>query len=448
MRSYINETLIRLYESCGIHVDHPDTLKEALRTAKYPHIADLIDLWIQDRDTGGLGDRGKTINSLISNTFQLTRKGALSYLNRDSDIDTDKKVIVIDVSGIHNERMRSAMNVLTTGIMWQKFRTTKKSGTKTAIAVDEARVFLNDPITRKAIVDQLTLARSDHVMCIYMTQQLSDIAKNDVSDEFKNNIFVNVVFGPGGDESKIPLVEAYYNFTDEEVRRWVKLGQGQAMITVQGMKTPVDIHLTDFELGMIKGTNFTTKLEPNNQSSAIGSCIKEDVQELVMANGICLDSWCNGEDKDRYFASIGWQAATFNNATGAGRVAAWVKPGLIVNGKVGAQSDDHYATVLQIAAHLLLNGVTEVEVHHTDDVDVSAKMGEEWFAFEFEKPRSHTKDELMRKQERAAEKYSECFFIGTTENIKFLQESVIKQNVFPRGVQLRRLMDNLCEERL
>jgi len=31
-RSYINETLLELYESCGIYVDRPETLKDALRT--------------------------------------------------------------------------------------------------------------------------------------------------------------------------------------------------------------------------------------------------------------------------------------------------------------------------------------------------------------------------------------------------------------------------------
>ena len=448
MRSYINETLIRLYENHGIYVDHPETLKEALRNAKYPHLSDLIDIWIQDRDEGGKGDRGKTINSLISNTYQLTMKGALSYLNRDSDIiDIDKKVIVIDVSGIRNERMRSAMNVLTTGIMWQKFRTTKNSKQKTAIAIDEARVFLSDPITRRAIVDQLTLARSDHVMCIYMTQQLSDISKNEIADEVKNNIFVNVVFGPGKDDSKASLVKEYYNFTDEEVRKWVKLGVGQAMIAVQGTKTPVEIKLTDFELGMIKGTNFAAKSESENQSTATGSCIDKRVQELVMANGICLSAWCEGEDQERYFAELKWQSATFNSATGAGMVKAWVKPGLIVNEMVGAQSEDHYATVLQIAAHLLLNGADTVEVHHTTDVDVSAKIGAEWFAFEFEKPGSHTKDQLMDKQKRAGDRHDVCYFIGVTENINFLKKSVIAQNVIPRGAQLRRLMGNLIEER-
>lgn len=444
-RSYINETLIRLYAKYGIHVDRPETLKEALQTAKYPHMADLIDMWLHDRDSGGLGDRGKTINSMINNTFQLTRSGALSYINRDSDIDIKKKFIVIDVSKVDPD-MREAMNVFATGIMWQKFKSTQKSGRKTIIAIDESREFLKNPTTRLDLVNQLTQARSDNVGIWMMMQQLSDAAKNDVGDEVKNNMFLNVAFGPGKDESKIPLVKEYYHLTDREAREWVKCGQGEAMAMVRGDKSPISIKLTDYEMGVIKGTNWRTS-EPTNQASAIGSCVDEKVQKLVEENGFCLSSWCTDETDAAYFTGLGWERKTFNSATSAGLIKAWVRPGLIKNDKVGAQSDDHYATVLQIAGYLLMAGMSETAVHHTDNVDVSSKIGDDWIAFEFEKPRSHTKDELMDKQRRAEVDHSICYFVGVTENLKFLKDAVVKQNVLPRGVNLRRLIDNLIEER-
>jgi hypothetical protein len=412
---------------------------------KYPHMADLIEMWIQDRDAGGLGDRGKTINSMINNSFQLTRTGALSYINRDSDIDVKKKFIVIDVSKVDAD-MREAMNVFATGIMWQKFKTTRKSGRKTIIAIDESREFLKNPTTRTDLVNQLTQARSDNVGIWLMMQQLADAAKNDVGDEVKNNMLINISFGPGGDSSKISLVKEYYNMTDREAKEWIACGTGEAMVMVKGDKSPISVKLTDYELGVIKGTNWL-KSKPENQSSAIGSCIDEKVQKLVEENGLCLSSWCIDETSDTYFAGLGWERKTFNSATGAGLVGAWVRPGLIKNDKIGSQSDDHYATVLQIAGHLLMSGITETEVHHTDDVDVSAKIGDEWIAFEFEKPRSHTKDQLMDKQRRAETDHSICYFVGVTENIPFLKDAVVKQNVLPRGTQLRRLIDNLIEER-
>jgi len=407
-------------------------------------MADLIDLWIRDSEIGMKGDKQKTVLSMIANTFQLTRKGSLSYINRDSDIKM-KRFTVIDISAVDDD-MREAMNVFTTGLMWQKFKSTRKSGRKTIIAIDEAREFLKNQTTRTDLVKQLTQARSNNVCICMMTQQLSDISKNDVGDEVRNNIFLNVAFGPGGDESKIPLVKDYYRFTDREAKEWTTLGVGEAMVMCRGEKVPVEFKLTDYELGVIKGRNLQNA-EPTNQSLVSGSIIDEKVQNLVEDNGFCLSSWCEDSKDEEYFSRLGWERRTFNSATSAGRVKAWTRRGLIRNGMVGSQSEDHYSTVLQIAGYLQMSGVSETKVYHTDNVDVSTKIGDEWFAFEFEKPRSHTKDELMAKQRRAEVDHSICYFVGVTDNLKFLKESVTPQYVVARGVNLRRLIENLIEER-
>jgi len=441
-RSYINETLLELYESRGIYVDRPDMLKEALRTAKWPHMDDLIEIWKRDSDIGMRGDKQKTVLSMIANTFQLTRKGALSYINNDSDIEM-KRFTVIDLSSVDDD-MREAMNVFTTGLMWQKFKATRKSGRKTIIAIDEAREFLKNPTTRTDLVQQLTQARSNNVCICMMTQQLSDISKNDVADEVRNNIFVNVAFGPGKDVSKIPLVKDYYGFSDGEAKAWSLCGVGEAMVMCRGEKVPVVLKLTDYELDVIKG-RYSPSGEPKNQSLVIGSHINEMVQKLVSEHGFCLYQW--SEDNGEHLTSAGWERHAFNSAMGAGLIKALVRPGIIKNGMVGAQSEDHWATVMQIGGYLMMSGISDTEVHHTDDVDVSAKIGDEWIAFEFEKPRSHTKDQLMAKQRRAEKKHSICYFVGITENLAFLKNSVVKHNVIPRGINLRNLIDNLIEER-
>ena len=131
---------------------------------------DLIELWKQDLDEAGHTDRGKTISSMIANTFQLSRLGSMSYINRDSSISIDKQFTVIDVSGVDPELL-DAMNVFVTGLMWQKFRNTRKSGKPTMIIIDEARVFLQD----KTLMTQLTQARSDNVGIGFCIQQLADL---------------------------------------------------------------------------------------------------------------------------------------------------------------------------------------------------------------------------------------------------------------------------------
>jgi len=441
-RSYINETLLELYESRGIYVDRPDTLKEALRTANYPKMNDLIEIWKRDAEIGMRGDKQKTVLSMIANTFQLSLKGALSYINHDSDIEM-KRFTVIDLSSV-DEDMREAMNVFTTGLMWQKFKATRKSGRKTIIAIDEAREFLKNPTTRIDLVQQLTQARSNNVCICMMTQQLSDISKNDVADEVQNNIFVNVAFGPGKDASKIPLVKEYYGFSDKEAKEWAMCGVGEAMVMSRGEKVPVVFKLTDYELDVIKG-RYSPNEEPANQGQAIGSHIDEKVRAFTNSGGFCLYPW--SDDNGEYLQANNWERHTFNSAMGAGLIRALVRPGIVRNGMVGAQSEDHWATVMQIGGYLLMSGINDTEVHHTEDVDVSAKIGDEWVAFEFEKPRSHTKDQIVEKQRRAEAKHSVCYFVGITENLAFLKDAATKQNVIPRGVTLRNLIDNLIEER-
>ena len=461
-RSYINRTLIELYEQYGIYIDRPETLKKSLRDTKYPLMEDLISIWEKDLKAGLRGDLQKTVYSMINNTFQLGHKGAFSWINRDSNIDISKRFIVIDVSSIKDTKMREAMNVFVTRIVWQKFRANKKNKKDdkknkryTIIAIDEAREFFKNQTTRDAIIDQLTQARTDKVFIWLMTQQLTDIKKSGVGEEVQNNIFVDVAFGPDQVESKVELVSKYYHFTEKDERDWILCGTGQAMVMIRGKKTPVEIKLTKYELGMIKGDNLRQRKLAENQSTAIGNPIDERVKKLVEENGLCVASWIRENeqpnddfmsDAEDYFTALGWERTTFISAIGSGKVKAWIRPRLIINDKVGSQSKTHYATVMQIAGYLLINGIEETSVHHTDNVDVSTRVGDDPLAFEFEMPGSHTGKQLRDKQTRAEVDHALCYFIGTSDNVKFLRQEVVAQNVVQRGVNLKRLLNILIEE--
>jgi len=71
-KSYINETLIRLYKNCGIDVGNPETLKQSLAVGNFPCMNDLIELWKQDLKEAGHSNRVQTIDSMIANTYQFT----------------------------------------------------------------------------------------------------------------------------------------------------------------------------------------------------------------------------------------------------------------------------------------------------------------------------------------------------------------------------------------
>lgn len=449
-RGYINETIVRLYAQYGIHIDRPETLKNTLKTAKYPLMDDLIELWKQDLKECGQGDRKKTISSLINNTFSLTKNGSLSYINNESNIGDhlNKRFLVIDVSSIDPE-MREAMNVFVTGLIYQRFRVTDKDARKTIVVIDEAGVFFRDPTTRADIVTQLTQARSSGVSMWFSTQQLFDIESSGIAPIVKQNVFVSVAFGPGGDVSKIKPVVEYYQLDDFETTQYTNCGVGEAMVMIQGNKIPVKIQLTPYELSVLDDTTKTEEKHAKYQSTAIDNPIDELVLKLVEDNGICMTSWIletYSAIEDDYFKSIGWTAITCASAIGAGKLKAWARPKLIIDEKVGAQSKDHYCTVLQIAGYLRINNVHQTEVHHSDNVDVSTIIGAKFVAIEYERPGSHTSDELFRKQIRAEESYDICYFVGITENLPFLKGSVIKQNVIQRGINLKRLLDILIGE--
>ena len=101
---------------------------------------------------------------------------------------------------------------------------------------------------------------------------------------------------------------------------------------------------------------------------------------------------------------------------------------------------------MQIAGYLLINGIEKTSVHHTDNVDVSTRVGDDPLAFEFEMPGSHTGKQLRDKQTRAEVDHALCYFIGTSDNVKFLRQEVVAQNVVQRGVNLKRLLNILIEE--
>jgi hypothetical protein len=439
-RSYINESLIRLYKNCGIDVSHPETLKQSLAIGNFPCMNDLIELWKQDLDEAGHTARVQTIDSMISNTYQLSNTGSLAYMNQPSTISIDKEFTVVDVSGVPSEAL-DAMNVFVTGLMWQKFKNGRKSGKPTMIVIDEARVFLQD----KTLMMQLTQARSEDVGIGFCIQQLADLTMHGVEDIVKTNVFVNVVFGPGGDAGKLSLVSKYFNLTDEEGTRWIQCNTGEAMLIVRGRKTPINITLTDYELAVIKGTEKTNIEDPEYQPPAIAFEIDERVRALVDDHDVCLDLWTSG-DAGHYFNALGWQTHSTQDAFSAGKVRTWVKPGKIKNEHILNQTTDHYMTVLQIAGKLLLSGVSDVVVEHHDGVDVSAKIGDERIAFEYERPGSHTQDELTDKLLRAETNHGRCYFVGSTANEGLLKNAVGEHNVVKRGIGLKHLIDTLTNQ--
>lgn len=67
-------------------------------------------------------------------------------------------------------------------------------------------------------------------------------------------------------------------------------------------------------------------------------------------------------------------------------------------------------------------------------------------AFEYERPRIHTIDELIKKKELAENKYDRVVFIAQTANLKFVSDAVGEKNTIKRGIELLEFVTELMKE--
>ena len=125
----------------------------------------------------------------------------------------------------------------------------------------------------------------------------------------------------------------------------------------------------------------------------------------------------------------------------------WVKSSIVENGIILNQSIDHYGMVLQIASYLLHKGFS-VDVNHHDDADIVATMNDQTIAIEYERPGSHTVDQLIEKNQRLQTKYGRVVFVVTSTNFKVVSADncIGMEKTVTRGIVLREYLENLVHE--
>lgn len=107
IESYLDKSLNRVYRRAGIEREQPSTWEN-----KFPVFSGLIQVWGDDKQFHKEED-GESALALIRKTYPLGKEGALSYMNRQTDIDLSKSFTVIDLVKIP-EIIRPTMNVLVT----------------------------------------------------------------------------------------------------------------------------------------------------------------------------------------------------------------------------------------------------------------------------------------------------------------------------------------------
>ena len=418
MNNFIDYSLNEVYKNAGIYRDIPSTWHDA----KWPVLNDLISFWQSKLNGADLEDR-KTIKAVLNKTFSLGEHGVLEYMNKPTDIDLSKDFIIIDLSDTP-DMIKDAMNVLITGIMGQRFRTDTEK--QTIIAIDEARVFLQNPMLSKFLLTTLTQGRSANIALWLLTQQATDLKKGNVAEEFQTNIFLKMILGNNLTKDNVKHVIDYFNLDSTDTENLLSSGVGEGLLCIGDNKTPIEFKPTQLEMYIIKGkyiTNDKKELVPELSE------LDERLIDLVMSQGFCLDSWAPNSTLVQ-----GWVREPVANVWGQGMITAWVRTKALPSN----QSLDHFSSVVQIAAKLILSGATDVIVNHFDDADISFIMNDVTHCIEYERIDSHTEEEIKEKKFRMQSIYSKVIFVCASTYHKRLVSWIGDDFVVKRG---RKLLD-------
>ena len=423
MSNFIDYSLNKVYEAAGVYRDIPSTWHEA----KWPVLRDLIAFWEDELKTADADDR-KTIKAVLNKTFSLGEKGTLEYMNRPTDIKLDKDFIIIDLSNTP-EQIKDSMNVLVTGILGMRFRTDMKK--KTIIAIDEARVFLQNPMLSKFLMTTLTQGRSAGCALWLLTQQSTDLKKGGVAEEFQTNIFLKLVLSNNMTKDNVKHVSEYFGLDSTDIENLLSSGVGDGLLIVGDAKTPLEFKPTQLEMDIIKG-----KYLRNDKKAAVSelSELDERLISLVMSEGLCLDSWAPSSTMIQ-----GWTRHQVANVAGAGLKTAWIRNDALP----GNMTIDHFATVISIAGHLLLQNADDVVVNHFDGADITFKINDETYSLEYERDNNKSESLIIEKKFRQQSIYDHVIFVCKSTYYKKLCAVVGADFVVKRGQALTDYLDSI-----
>jgi len=426
MANFIDYSLNKCYENAGIYRNVPSTWHDA----KWPVLTDLFAIWEDELKNTTDSDDKKTIKAVLRKTFSLGEGGVLEYLNwqTDKNIDLSKDFIVIDMSRTAVD-IEDPMRILIAGMMGQRFSTDTKK--KTILAIDEARVFLQNPRMSNFLLTALTQGASQSVGLWLFNQDAAVFKKENVDVEFQTNTFLKIILGNNMDANNIKHVSEYLGLDSTDQENLVSSTVGEGLLMVGKSKYPMVFKPTKLEHDVIKGAYLTDEKKATASESEL-SGLDERLIDLVMQEGFCLDKWAPESTVIQ-----GWTRERVASATSAGMITAWVREDSIPQN----MSLDHFSTVIQVAGQLMLNGADEVQINHVNDADITFKYADKTYAIEYERDRSHTEGELQKKKFRTQSDYDNVVFVCASSYHKKLSGLLGDGFVVKRGQALQDYLD-------
>ena len=424
MSNFIDFSLNKCYEKAGIYRNVPSTW----HNARWPVLTDLFAIWEEEKKVNKDPDDLRTIRAVLRKTYSLSEGGSLEYLNHQTDksIDLSKRFIVLDMSGTPPE-FDGAARILAAGMMGQLFST--DTSVKAILAIDEANVFLRNPLMATFIINSFAMGASQNVAFWVLSQDTAGIKKSNVAEEFQTNTFIKVVLGNNMNTANIKYLTEYLDLDQSDIKVITSSKVGEGLLVIGNKKIPMKYKPSGLELKIIKGELSDDKII---SSKSEVPDLDERLIGLVMDNGYCLNKWSPGAS-----FSQGWKVEPVSNVFGAGSVTAKVR----VKDIPANQTLDHFSTVMQLAGELILGGFDNVVVNHESDVDISFESDGKKYSIEYERSGSHTEDELIQKRQRALNKYGAVVFVCASTYHKKLSGWLGDEFVVKRGQSLRDYID-------
>lgn len=425
MANFIDYSLNKCYEKAGIYRNIPSTWHDA----DWPVLTDLFTIWEEEKKITKDADDLRTIRAVLRKTYSLGEGGTLEYLNHQTDknIDLSKDFIVIDMAGTPAD-IEGPMRILIAGMMGQRFCTDAKKGS--ILAIDEARVFVENPRMSNFLITALTQGASQMIGVWLFNQDASVFKRENIDVEFQTNTFIKIAFGNNMDSINVKNVSEYLGLDPQDQEDLINSAVGEGWLKVGKSKYPMIFKPTELEYNVIKGEySKNGKKEPGLESE-----LDDRLISLVMGQGFCLDQWAPSS------ATIqSWTRERVASATTAGMIIGWVRNGSIPSN----MSLDHFATVVQLAGQLILSGAEDVKINHETDVDVSFSVNKTIWCLEFERDGSHTEDQLKKKRIRAQTDYGNVMFVCASSYHKKLSGILGEDFVVQRGKSVQNFIDSI-----
>ena len=434
MTGLMDSALNKVYAKAGIHRDVPSTW----HNAKWPIMSDFIAELDHMKRSGHLGgDEYKTVNAILAKTISLDTDGMLGWMNAPTTVDFTKSLLAFDMSDVPTI-IKDPLNVLITAICGQRFRANTQ---RTVIVVDEARVFLTNEELTEFLLQTITMGRSKQVSLWVLTQQPSDLTKANVSEEFTTNSSLKFVYGTNILPENIELVENYFKLNESSSDHLLSSIVGDMVLIIGDQQIPVHVQLTELELAIFNG-----KL--NTQTQTTGGVIEPefnpDLKDYILDHGFCMNNWTKSFGLDK------WKMERVQDAfEGTGLATAWIREEIVnSNGLIVNQSVDHYSSVMQIGAYLILKGITDVDVDDNNGPDITFTISDEndvkhSYAIEYEVDGTHNQKELQGKRTKLLKEYDNIYFVCSARYRKKLVSWIGPDYVFARGSQLKNLLDGI-----